>query len=193
MHNTKPTPKFKATNDAVTSLKVNFDATDTVCGSGVCTYSWNYGQTGGTTTGDGTVTPSHTYTSTGTFNVTLTVTDTGFGTSASITKPVMPINVAPPPPPPPATYTVSGQVVRLDGTTAVPTATVRLYQGSTVKCSTSSNTLGNFTCSNIAAGSYTIQVTKTGLTFAYSGAAGFTPPNTLDAATITGLKATGNR
>ncbi len=58
-------------------LTVSFNASASVCPTGqTCSYTWDFGQTGGTTTGGTTATPTHTYTSGGSFNVSLTVAGT---------------------------------------------------------------------------------------------------------------------
>ena len=94
-----PKPNFTAPCDTITSNKMNFDASSYpyTCPSGyTCTYSWDFGQSGGTTTNANTATPAHTYTSSGTFPVTLTMTAVGGG-SASVTKSVTTCTVNQPP------------------------------------------------------------------------------------------------
>jgi len=75
MQHNRPRPNFVAPCDTTTSNKINFDASSTTCLAGyTCSYSWDFGQSGGTTTNAATASPTHTYTSSGTYPVTLTVT-----------------------------------------------------------------------------------------------------------------------
>ena len=75
-------------------LTVNLNASDSVCPSGNCGYSWNFGDA--TPSGTG-VTASHTYGAAGTFTVTLLVSDAVNGTNGtkSVTFDVSAENVAP--------------------------------------------------------------------------------------------------
>ena len=95
MHNSIPTPRFIWGADSATSYKVNFDAGNTTCPSGVtCNYSWDFGD-GSTGTG---VKVSYTYTSAAPVTVTLTVNTVGtFYTSASTSQSVTPASVNQPP------------------------------------------------------------------------------------------------
>ena len=95
MHNTIPVPRFIWGADAARSYQVNFDASNTICPSGItCNYSWDFGD--GSTDTD--LKTSYTYTSATPVTVTLRV-DTGrrFFTSASTTQTVTPAPVNQPP------------------------------------------------------------------------------------------------
>ena len=99
IHISTPRPNFTAQCDTITSNKMNFDASSysNTCPDGyTCTYSWDFGQSGGTTTNANTSTPTHTYTSSGSFSVTLTMTAAGGG-SASVTKSLTTCTVNQPP------------------------------------------------------------------------------------------------
>ena len=80
----KATAAFTWTEDPVVSKLVNFDASSSTCGSGSCTYSWNFGD--GSTASGATIT--HGYASAGLYSVTLTVNDTRFGFTATTTSQV---------------------------------------------------------------------------------------------------------
>lgn len=93
IHNARPVARFTAMHSTTTSYMVNFNAETTTCGNTgclPCTYSWDFGQTGGTsscTTGTTCITPHHYYTSAGSFSVELTVTD-NCGASDTATRQV---------------------------------------------------------------------------------------------------------
>jgi len=88
IHNDNPTARFSFAKDG---LAVTFDASQSICPSGNCGYSWAYGGAGvGPATG---VNPTFTYAAGGTYNVTLTVTD--ISSFSSGTKTVNGIDVAP--------------------------------------------------------------------------------------------------
>ena len=96
MHDNNPLPRFtwsQSNNNAI-----SFDASNSYCPNGTCTYTWNFGDTsvtgGGTGTGQ---TVSHTYTGAvagvNSYNVVLTVNDPY--TAASPTTNSVTVNMAP--------------------------------------------------------------------------------------------------
>jgi PKD repeat protein len=92
-----PAAAFSWSADAITSFKINFSASGCPIGD-TCTYSWDFGQAGGTTTGETTATPSHTYTDAIAKTITLVITDTTTGgISKPYSKSVLPVsrNIAP--------------------------------------------------------------------------------------------------
>lgn len=58
--------------------------------------------------------------------------------------------------------TVLGRVTKTDGTTAIPAATIRLYRNETLIANTTTNASGDYSISNIGAGSYTVEVSNPG-------------------------------
>lgn len=65
----------------------------------------------------------------------------------------------------PSTYSVSGRVVRLDGTTPVSGVSMRLMIGTTVKKISSSKTDGTYTFTEVNPDYYTVRAVKSGLVF----------------------------
>jgi len=258
---------FTWTRDLTTSLKVSFAASGCPTGD-TCTYAWDFGQTGGTTTDGTTATPTHTYTSlpvfpATSFTVTVTITDTTKGwTSEPFSKSVVPFirNTAPVVSNTiaqegftvtltdastddvalpagavkvnwgttpgststgdagtaisktyttagtyiikttvtdagglksyqnrqvtvPVKYSVTGSVMRLDGTTPVAGASVRLKLGGGVVKMALTNAAGAYTLSNVTPGSYTVEAVKSGLIFSSTPAVVVTNANAA-AATI---------
>ncbi len=96
MHLTKPVPRFIWGMDPAVSYKVNFNAGNTTCMSGNCSYSWDFGDSADTTPGTG-ITPSHLYGGTTAVTVKLTVNDTTLLTTASTSRTVTPAYVNQPP------------------------------------------------------------------------------------------------
>jgi hypothetical protein len=96
-----------------------------------------------------------TYTTAGTRYITQKVTDPDGATAnaASVSVYV------------PTKYTVKGKVTRLNGTTAISGVVLYLKVGSSNKYSAVSNSLGNFTFSNVIPGTYNVKAVKSGYTF----------------------------
>jgi predicted CxxxxCH...CXXCH cytochrome family protein len=86
----------------------------------------------------------------------------------------------------PATLSISGRVVRLDGTTPVPSASMRLLQGASVVKTTSTATDGTYSFVNVVPGSYTVRAIKTGLVFVDQ-------PVTITTSSVTGVNLTADR
>jgi len=135
------------------------------------TVYWGGGN-GSTTQNAGTVF-TKTYTTAGTYIVQMIVKDAG-GLKSQINKQVTV----------PVKYSVSGSVMRLDGTTPVAGASIRLKNGAgaVVKMAVT-NALGAYTLADVAPGSYTVQAVKSGLSFSSTPAAVVTNAN-VTAATI---------
>jgi len=87
----------------------------------------------------------------------------------------------------PSTYSVSGKVTRLDGTTPVSGASMRLKKGSGVIKITTTNASGDYTFTNVVPDNYTVQAIKSGLTFAVE------PPAVVINSNITGVNLSSTR
>ncbi len=160
-----PDVKIKTTPDPPTGnapFTVYFDASETDCGCGTATYSWNFGD-GSSETG---VTTSHKYTSNGIYTVILTVTDAagnvGYG-SVEITVGLAGevnavINTTPDPPTGTAPFTV-GLDASLS-TTSASGATIVSYTWN-YNDGTGDHTyaIPITTCTYSSAGTYLVQLT----------------------------------
>jgi hypothetical protein len=71
----------------------------------------------------------------------------------------------------PVKYSVSGSVMRVNGTTPVAGASVRLKKGAQVVKMALTNALGAYTLTGIAPDSYTVEAVKSGLIFSSTPAA----------------------
>jgi protocatechuate 3,4-dioxygenase beta subunit len=87
----------------------------------------------------------------------------------------------------PSTYSVSGKVTRLDGTTPVSGASMRLKKGNGVVKTTTTNASGDYTFTSVVPDSYTVQAIKSGLTFAVE------PPAVVINANVTGVNISATR
>ena len=61
-----------------------------------------------------------------------------------------------------ATGAISGKVTRLDGTTAIAGATVKVYQGTTVVGAATTNATGDYTVGSLGSATYSVEVSATG-------------------------------
>ena len=95
IHRTKPTARFLWNTDPVVSYRINFDAGNTTCISGNCTYSWNFADSSSDTGIARAV--SHTYAGSTQVTVALTVNDVTLNTSSTTSQQVSPaaVNQAP--------------------------------------------------------------------------------------------------
>jgi mono/diheme cytochrome c family protein len=109
MHQTRPLPAFTWNTDSITSYKINFDASSTLCPplAPGCDYSWDFGDG---TTGAGTA-ASHTYADATDRTVTLTVTAIGYSTAAATSRVVTPVRLNTAPLVSHGTVTISGYTV----------------------------------------------------------------------------------
>ena len=87
----------------------------------------------------------------------------------------------------PSTYSVSGKVTRLDGTTPVSGASMRLKKGSSVVKIATTNVSGDYTFTNVLPDSYTVQAIKSGLTFPVE------PPAVVINSNVTGVNISATR
>ncbi|MBI4685654.1 MAG: PKD domain-containing protein [Nitrospirae bacterium] len=106
----KPVASFSWGSDTITSLKVNFNASLSTCGSGNCTYLWDF-TTDGTYDATGKTT-SKIYGAAGYYNATLKVTDNTYEFSSTTTKTVQ-AKVINAPPTAVKTVTTSGLTATL--------------------------------------------------------------------------------
>ncbi|MBI4685330.1 MAG: PKD domain-containing protein [Nitrospirae bacterium] len=83
---TPPVASFSWGSDTTTTLKVNFNASLSTCGSGDCTYDWDVTSNG--TYDIAGITQSNTYGAAGYYDVTLRVTDNTYGLTATTKKTV---------------------------------------------------------------------------------------------------------
>ncbi len=153
IHAGAPTAVFTYAKNGLT---VGFNASASYCQSGNCSYSWDFGQTGGTTTGGGTATPTHTYTSGGTFNVTLTVTDNVNSTTDVKTAS---ITVSAPATPPTCDFatSVSGGAVTVTETVSTDVTKQAIIWGDgSVAQTTTGNTWSPLSHTYTVAGTYNV-------------------------------------
>jgi hypothetical protein len=116
----------------------------------------NWGD-GATSTGNNRAIFSHAYTTTGTFNILLTAIDVG-GLSSSVSQYVAVTFSSS------TSLSISGKVVRLNGTTPIAGASMYLYGGPSVKLTTTA-TDGTYIFTNVSPDSYTVKATKSSVTF----------------------------
>ncbi|MGC2062987.1 MAG: LamG-like jellyroll fold domain-containing protein [Thermodesulfovibrionales bacterium] len=131
---------------------------------------------GSTSTGNGGETFTKTYAALGTYIIKQRVRDEGrklsYAANTAVTVPVK--------------YAVSGKVLRLDGTTPVSGASIRLKKGATVVKMTTTNASGNYTLTDVLPEAYTVEAVKSGLTFSSTPAANVVNTNI----TVSDIKAT---
>jgi len=157
MHNALPrTADFAAAADLVVSRQVNFDASASACVSGICNFTWNFGD--GTTATVGTATTTHIYPAGGTYMAVVTVDDAG-------TKAISPVKgvtatVINTPPTASASVSVNGWTVTIvdnsSDTESSPsdfTVTVGCGSGGTIAPSATQPGGSTFTCTYTTAGS----------------------------------------
>jgi hypothetical protein len=116
-----------------------------------------------------------TYASGGTYTILHSVTDSGGLKNSSATSKVTVANSA--------TYNVSGNLKKQAGT-AISYATVKLVLAGVDVKSATTNSLGNFTFTGVAPGSYTVKIIKTGIT---QTPASVTPAINVVAGSLTGV------
>jgi hypothetical protein len=89
IHRTRPAARFLWNADSAVSYRINFDAGNTTCISGNCSYSWNFGD-GSSEAG---ITVSHAYAGSNQVTAGLTVNDVALKTSSSTSQQVTPVSV----------------------------------------------------------------------------------------------------
>ena len=120
MHSNGVIASFIYQDDATTSSQnqVYFNASNSSCLSGSCTYAWKFGDNA---TGSG-VTANHIYASAGTYSVTLTVTDSASGATATATNSVVATSVTKAA----GELTISGQVLHNSAPLTIGNCTLSL-------------------------------------------------------------------
>jgi hypothetical protein len=150
--NTAPTAAISGVTQTGYAVSFTDGSTDaeTAQASLVVTVKWG---DGGISTGSGGGSFSHTYATAGTFPIFLTAQDAGGLTGSATTSVAVPVK-----------YSISGNVFQQDGVTGFAGANVYLKQNGITK-SLLQTVDGTYSFPNVNAGTYQVQVYKTGMVF----------------------------